>query len=97
MIDPATDWFKIKEILNKEPETMVNIVKLAWLTWHPRPEVVILDRGSEFMTAFRDMLSIDYGIKHKPMTARNPQANAIIEQVPQNALSSRRNQDRSDN
>ena len=83
MIDPATGWFEMKELPNKQPETIANIVELAWLTRYPRPEMVILDRGSEFMTAFRDMLATDYGIKRKPITVRNPQANAIIERIHQ--------------
>jgi transposase InsO family protein len=31
----------------------------------------------------RDMLVKDYGIKRKPITGRNPQANAIVERVHQ--------------
>ena len=35
------------------------------------------------MAEFADMVKNDYGIKAKPITARNPQANAIIERVHQ--------------
>jgi hypothetical protein len=31
--------------------------------------------------AFKDMLTNDYGIKRKPITVRNPQANAILERI----------------
>jgi transposase InsO family protein len=45
---------------------------------------VTYDRGSEFIGHdFRDMLINDYGIKHRPITVRNPQANAIVERVHQ--------------
>ena len=40
-------------------------------------------RGSEFIGHdFRDMIK-DYGVKRKPITVRNPQANAIVERVHQ--------------
>ena len=31
--------------------------------------------------AFKDMLTNGYGIKRKPITVRNPQANAILERI----------------
>ena len=82
-MDPATGWFEMKEIPNKEPMTMANTVELTWLTRHPRPEQVALDGGSEFMTSFREMMKNDCGIKRKPITVRNPQANATIERMHQ--------------
>jgi transposase InsO family protein len=42
------------------------------------------DRGSEFIGAdFQKMIKNDYGIKGKPITVKNPQANAIVERVHQ--------------
>ena len=41
------------------------------------------DRGTEFMEEFAQMIRKDYGIKKKPITSTNPQANAIIECVHQ--------------
>jgi hypothetical protein len=32
MIDPATSWFKIKQIQNREAHTVASLVKQAWLT-----------------------------------------------------------------
>ena len=32
---------------------------------------------------FRNMMTNDYGIKNKPITTRNPKANAIVERVHQ--------------
>ena len=41
------------------------------------------DRRSEFIGHdFQDMLS-DYGVKKKPITTRNPQANAVVERIHQ--------------
>eukprot|EP00957_Ditylum_brightwellii_P151771 11557374-Ditylum_brightwellii.AAC.1 len=34
-----------------------------WLTWHPYPTQVVLDRGTEFMAEFTEMISRDYGVK----------------------------------
>ena len=47
------------------------------------PQKVILDRGTEFMAEFSKMIQDDYGIKKKPITKRNPQANIIVERFHQ--------------
>ena len=83
MIDPATGWFEIKEIKTKTADVVANEVELTWLTRYPWPEKVIMDRGKEFLAEFADMIEKDYGIKLKRITARNPQANAIIERAHQ--------------
>jgi transposase InsO family protein len=82
MIDPATGWFEIAQYNDKR--SIANIVEQEWLAWYPWPTQVIFDRGSEFMGHdFQNMITNDYGIKKKPISARNPQANAIIERVHQ--------------
>ena len=83
MIDPATGWFEMKEIPNKRADYIANIVDQAWLTRYPWPTQLVFDRGSEFMAEFSKMIVEDYRIKRCPITARNPQANAIIERVHQ--------------
>ena len=83
MIEPDTGWFEVKEILSKQADIVANIVKQTWLTRYPWPTKVVLDRGREFMAEFTTMLQNDYGIKKKPITTRNPQANAIIKRVHQ--------------
>ena len=48
------------------------------------PTQVTFDRGSEFIGKdFQKMLVQDYKIKRKPITVRNPQANAIVERIHQ--------------
>ena len=42
-----------------------------------------MDRGREFKAEFYNMITVDYNIKPKVITNRNPQANAIIERVHQ--------------
>ncbi len=49
-----------------------------WLSRYPRCCYIIYDIGSEFKLNF-EYLCITYGIKHKPTTVKNPQANAILE------------------
>jgi hypothetical protein len=83
MIDPATGWFEMREIPNKEAITIANLVEQTWFTRYPWPSQVIFDRGKEFMGEFAKMVQRDYGIKRKPITTRNPQANSIIERVHQ--------------
>eukprot|EP00957_Ditylum_brightwellii_P061327 4654979-Ditylum_brightwellii.AAC.1 len=36
------------------------------------------------MTEFTEMIASDYGVKKKPITARNPQINIIIERIHEN-------------
>ena len=83
MIDPATSWFEIREIPNKRADTIANVVEQNWLTRYPAPIIITYDRGNEFMAEFAEMIKKEYGIKSKPITKRNPQANAIIERVHQ--------------
>ena len=84
MIDPATSWFEIVEYDDKQAITVANIVEQNWLARYPRPSLVNIDRGREFIgQEFARMIEKDYGIKRKIITTRNPQANAIIEWVHQ--------------
>ena len=84
MIDPASGWFEIHQYDDKKSITVANIAEQEWFSRYPWPTQVTFDRGSEFIGKdFREMLVNDYGIKRKPITVRNPQANAIVERVHQ--------------
>ena len=84
MIDPTTGWFEIHQYDDKRAITVANIVEEQWLSRYPWPTQVTHDRGSEFIgDDFQRMLRDDYGIRAKPITVRNPQANAIVERVHQ--------------
>ena len=83
MIDPATGWIEIRTVPSARADLVANQVELAWLTRYPLPNKVIVDRGNEFLAEFREMITNDYGITVKPITSRNPQANAILERVHQ--------------
>ena len=83
MIDPATNWIEIREIPDRRADTIANIIEQAWFTRCPWPTQINIDRGSEFMAEFAKMVRDDCGIKRKPITTRNPQANSMIERAHQ--------------
>ncbi len=83
MIDPVTGWFEMAQIANKTAAEVADIAEKTWFTRYPLPQRIVLDRGTEFMAEFGQMVRNDYGLKMKPITTRNPQANAIIERVHQ--------------
>jgi len=84
MIDPATSWFKVHEIPDKKSITVANIVEQEWFSRYPWPTQVVYDRGSEFMGHdFKNMVKHDYGALGRPITSRNPQANAVLERIHQ--------------
>jgi len=84
MIDPATGWFEIQQYDDKKSITVANIAEQEWFARYPWPTQITYDRGSEFIGKdFQKMIKNDYGVKAKPITVRNPQANAIVERVHQ--------------
>jgi transposase InsO family protein len=83
MIDPVTGWFEMAQIANKTAAEVADLCEKTWFTRYPLPQRITLDRGTEFMAEFAKMVKNDYGLKIKPITTRNPQANAIIERVHQ--------------
>jgi len=62
MIDPATSWFEIKELKDKEAISIANLVEQTWLTRYPWPTELIFDRGTEFMGQYAKMIEEVYGI-----------------------------------
>ena len=44
MIDPATGWFEIREIKNKEALEIANLVEVIWLTRYPWPNGITLTK-----------------------------------------------------
>ena len=84
MIDPASGWFKIHHYNDKRAITVANIAEQEWPSRYPWPTQITFDRGNEFIGhAFRHTIMHNYGIKCKPITVRNPQANAIVERIHQ--------------
>jgi len=79
-IDPATSWFEICAIPNKEARTVMDAFHNTWLCRYPRPSFVSLDNGGEFKQVFKEMCD-QYGIQLQVTTSHNPQANSMIERV----------------
>jgi transposase InsO family protein len=84
MIDSATGWFEICLYDDKKSITVANIVEQEWFCRYPWPTQITFDRGSEFIGEdFQTMIKDSYGIQKKPITVRNPQANAVVERIHQ--------------
>ena len=84
MIDPVSSWFEIHQYGDKCAVTIANVVEQEWFSWYPWPTQITFDWGNKFLGhEFRHMVLHDYGIKCKPISVRNPQANAIVEWVHQ--------------
>jgi len=72
MINPATGWFEIKELKDKEAILVANLVEQTWLTRYSWPSEIVFDRGTEFMGQFAQMIEEDYGIIYQGTTTRSP-------------------------
>ena len=70
---------------DKTSATVGRLVNKTWFSRYPRSPYIIYDNGSEFKLHF-ETLCDSYGLKHKPTSVRNPQANAILEQVHQTIM-----------
>ncbi len=72
----------VEEIIDKTSEHIARLVNKTWLSRYPRCRCIIYNNGSEFKLNF-EYLCETYGIKHKPTTIKNTQANAILERLHQ--------------
>ncbi len=70
------------EIFDKTLERIAKLVNKTWLWRYPGCCYLIHDNESEFKLYFK-YLCKSYGIKRKPTTVKNPQANGILERVHQ--------------
>jgi hypothetical protein len=69
-------------IFDKSSNQIARLVNKIWLCRYPQCHHLIYDNGSEFKLHF-ETLCKSYGIKRKPTTIKNPQANAICERIHQ--------------
>ena len=67
---------------DKSSAMISNLVNKTWFSRYPRCQYIIYDNGSEFKLHF-EALCESFGIKRKPTSVKNPQANAILEWVHQ--------------
>ena len=63
--------------------TIANLVETMWLVRYPWPVEITYDQGEEFLIPdFKNsLIEKEYGMKTKPASSGNPQANAIIERI----------------
>jgi hypothetical protein len=71
-----------EEIFDKSSDQISQLVKKIWLCRYPQCCYLIYDNGLEFKLHFETLWD-SYGIKRKPTTIKNPQANAICEHIHQ--------------
>jgi hypothetical protein len=65
---------------DKSSAQISNLVYKTWFSRYPCCRYMITDNGSEFKLHFQSLCDT-YGIKHKPTSVKNPQANAILERI----------------
>ncbi len=71
-----------KLIFNKSSDQIARLVNKIWLCRYPQCGHLIYNNGLEFKLHFETLCN-SYGIKRKPTTIKNPQANAICERIHQ--------------
>eukprot|EP00804_Cyclotella_cryptica_P007855 CCRYP_001438-RA/>CCRYP_001438-RA protein AED:0.10 eAED:0.10 QI:2589/-1/1/1/-1/1/1/166/750 len=70
---------------DKTSATVGNTINRTWFSRYPRSQYIIYDNGSKFKLHFETLYD-SYGLKRKPTSVRNPQANAILERVHQTIM-----------
>jgi hypothetical protein len=84
-IDPVSNLVEISQIQNKTVTHVGMIFKNNWLAHYPKPEQCVHDNGSNIIdTDFQQILELN-GVHNVPTTVKNPQLNAICEQMHQSA------------
>ena len=74
-----------KPYFDKSSATISTLVNRTWFSRYPRSQYIVYDNGSEFKLHF-ETLCDSYGLKRKPTSVKNPQANAILERVHQTIM-----------
>ena len=79
IIDMVTNLVEIKRIDNKTAAHVALQFENTWLARYPRPVNLIYDQGTEFTGYWFQRMLRRHNIKPKPITTKNPQANAVCE------------------
>ncbi len=74
------DYTKDAVIFDKTSAQISNLVYKCWFNRYPCCHYMIYNNGSEFKLHFQALCKT-YGIKCKPTSIKNPQANAILEHI----------------
>ena len=81
IIDLATCLMELIAIPNKETLTVARALDRAWFSHYPRSVESVHDNGRKFVGIENQEMFQSYGVKLKLTTARNPQANGILERT----------------
>jgi len=79
MIDPATGFFNTVDVGQKTADAIANWLEFHWLSRHPWPTELAVDKGSEFAAEVCNTLKDECGFVRKTIASRNPQSNSTIE------------------
>ena len=79
----VTNLVELIRIENKSAAHVAAKFNEVWLSRYPRPQRVIHDQGGEFVGWHFQHLLNQHGILDRPITSKNPQANAICERMHQ--------------
>ena len=83
ILDAAMGWIEICKLSLIQADFMLNQVEISGYSRYPLPIKVIADCGNLFLVELKTMIQANCGIKIKPITSRNPQANFLLETVHQ--------------
>jgi hypothetical protein len=70
---------------DKTSATVGSLINKTWFCRYTRSQYIVYDNGSEFKLHF-ETLCDSYGLTSKPTSVKNPQVNAIIEQMHQTIM-----------
>ena len=76
---------KKEPYFDKTSATVGPFINRTWFCRYPHSQYIVYDNGSEFKLHF-ETLCDSYGLKRKPTSVKNPQANAILERVHQTIM-----------
>jgi hypothetical protein len=62
---------------DKSSAMVGNLVNKTWFSRYPRSQSIVYDNESKFKLHFQTLCDT-YGLKHKPTSVMNPQANTIL-------------------
>jgi hypothetical protein len=74
------DYTKDASIFDRTSAQISNQVYKSWFSRYPCCRYMICDNGNQIKLNFRALCKT-YGVKHKPTSIKNPQANAILEHI----------------
>ena len=79
MVDWYSSWVEAYPVVNKEAATIAKVIMERFIPQHGCPNVLISDRGTEYVNSAIDLLSTQMKIKRKVTTPYHPSGNGKTE------------------